>query len=140
VRAGHDLDPPPREADRRAGEALDHRLLRGPAAGQLLGTTGAIRELGVGERLAKEPGARAPNGGRHPLHAAGIHPDPPDHCSLSLSSVLPPTRARQASAPTGGSAGKASPLQVAPQAGFHSTVTDLARSLGWSTSVARWPA
>ena len=75
VGAGQDLDAAPRKADARAVEALDHRLLGGPAAGEPLVVAGAVGLLGGRVDLVEEPLAGAPYGKRDPLNGDRVDAD-----------------------------------------------------------------
>ena len=67
VGSGEDLDPPAGEADAGPVEALDHRLFRGPAAGQALVVAVAVGQLGRGVDLGQEAGAGPPYGQGDPV-------------------------------------------------------------------------
>src|SRR5256885_7313041 len=76
VRPGQDFDPAAGKADPRAVEALDHRFLGRPAAGQPFVVAGAVGELGGGVEPFEGTPTRAPFPGRRPLNPDGGFPRP----------------------------------------------------------------
>src|SRR5690349_9504441 len=85
VGSGQHLDAPPRKADARAVEALDDRLLRGPATGEALVVARAVGLLGGRVDLVEEALATTPYGKSDPLHRHRVDAD------ALHATILPPS-------------------------------------------------
>ena len=130
-RQAHDLDLAPADPPDAQSEDLAHRLLGRPPAGQVLRPVAHVGSLGVGQDALREPLAEARQRLADAIHlddvdaqlgrALGRLHQPGPRCSLH--GHRPGQVADAGSSPVG-----------------HSTVTDLARLRGWSTSVPRTTA
>src|SRR5450759_4055638 len=98
VGARKHLDPPAGKADASAVEALDHRLLGRPPAGESFGVACAVGLLGTRVDLVKEAGAGAPDGEGYAFYRDGVDSDSlhEHHCALVPARVPPPGRALRA--------------------------------------------